>query len=101
VIPPRFKSNPCARHARVSGAKYVELAGDDHVIQEGDADAILDEIEIFLTGVRRGPEPDRVLATISHFRQLLTQFSGVAIPVERVNELVSDCRGQGGGRTAN
>jgi pimeloyl-ACP methyl ester carboxylesterase len=50
--------------ARIRGAKYVELAGDDHVIQEGDADAILDEIEIFLTGVRRGPEPDRVLATV-------------------------------------
>ena len=50
--------------ARISGAKYVELAGDDHVIQEGDAEAILDEIEIFLTGVRRGSEPDRVLATV-------------------------------------
>ena len=30
----------------------------------GDADAILDEIEEFLTGLRRGPEPDRVLATV-------------------------------------
>ena len=28
------------------------------------ADVILDEIEEFLTGVRRGPEPDRVLATV-------------------------------------
>src|SRR5262245_29454397 len=50
--------------AHISGAKYVELAGNDHSILEGDADAILDEIEIFLTGVRRGPEPDRVLATV-------------------------------------
>jgi class 3 adenylate cyclase len=30
----------------------------------GDVDAILDEIEEFLTGVRHGPEPDRVLATV-------------------------------------
>jgi pimeloyl-ACP methyl ester carboxylesterase len=50
--------------SRIRGAKYGELAGNDHVIGEGDADALLDEIEIFLTGVRRGPEPDRVLATV-------------------------------------
>ena len=30
----------------------------------GDADPVLDEIEEFLTGVRRGPDPDRVLATV-------------------------------------
>lgn len=30
----------------------------------GDVDAILDEVEEFLTGVRRGPEIDRVLATV-------------------------------------
>ena len=29
-----------------------------------DADTIVDEVEEFLTGVRRGPEPDRVLATV-------------------------------------
>ena len=30
----------------------------------GDTDAVVDEIEEFLTGVRPGPEPDRVLATV-------------------------------------
>ncbi|MGQ0570986.1 MAG: adenylate/guanylate cyclase domain-containing protein [Armatimonadota bacterium] len=49
---------------RIVGAKYVELSGDDHIPWVGDQDAILDEVEEFLTGVRRGPEPDRVLATI-------------------------------------
>jgi pimeloyl-ACP methyl ester carboxylesterase len=49
---------------RISGAKYVELPGDDHFLFCGDADADLDEIEEFLTGVRRGPEPNRVLATV-------------------------------------
>jgi len=51
-----------ARH--IPGAKYVELPGVDHLPFVGNADAILDEIEDFLTGTRRGVEPDRVLATV-------------------------------------
>lgn len=49
---------------RIPGAKYVELRSDDHLPFAGNSEAILDEIEEFLTGVRRGPEPDRVLATV-------------------------------------
>lgn len=49
---------------RIQGAKYVELPGPDHFAWVGDVDAILDEIEEFLTGARRGQEPDRVLATV-------------------------------------
>jgi class 3 adenylate cyclase len=49
---------------RIPGAKYVELPGNDHLPWGEDADAILDEIQEFLTGVRHGPEPDRVLATV-------------------------------------
>jgi pimeloyl-ACP methyl ester carboxylesterase/class 3 adenylate cyclase len=49
---------------RIAGAKYVELDGIDHVPWGGNADAIVDEIEEFLTGVRHGAEPDRVLATV-------------------------------------
>lgn len=48
----------------ISGARYVELPGGDHFPWTGDFDAICDEVEEFLTGVRRGPEPDRVLATV-------------------------------------
>ena len=48
----------------VPGARFVEVPGADHSMWTGDATAILDEIEEFLTGVRRGPEPDRVLATV-------------------------------------
>jgi class 3 adenylate cyclase len=48
----------------IPGAKYVEFPGDDHLPWGVDADAILDEIEEFLTGERHRPEPDRVLATI-------------------------------------
>ncbi len=49
---------------QIPGAKYVELPGDDHLPWVGGHEAILDEVEEFLTGVRRGPEPDRVLATV-------------------------------------
>jgi class 3 adenylate cyclase len=45
-------------------AKFVELPGTDHLAWVGDADAIVDEIEEFLTGVRQIPEPTRVLATV-------------------------------------
>ena len=45
-------------------AKYVELPGSDHIFFGSDADAILVEIEDFVTGVRPAPEGDRVLATI-------------------------------------
>jgi class 3 adenylate cyclase len=49
---------------QIPGARYVELSGGDHIPWGEDADAIVDEIEEFLTGVRHGPEPDRVLATV-------------------------------------
>jgi class 3 adenylate cyclase len=49
---------------RIPGAKFVELPSTDHLPWGADADAILDEIEEFLTGERHGPEPDRILATI-------------------------------------
>jgi class 3 adenylate cyclase len=50
--------------SRISDARFVELPGSDHLMWAGDAGAILDEIEAFLTGVRRGPAPDRVLTTV-------------------------------------
>ena len=48
----------------ISGAKLVEVPGDDHVLYAGDTDRVIDEIEEFLTGIRRGPDPERVLLTI-------------------------------------
>jgi class 3 adenylate cyclase len=49
---------------RIPGAKYVELPGDDHLPWIGDADAMLGEIQEFLTGARPTLEPDRILATV-------------------------------------
>ena len=79
----------------ITDAKYVELPGIDHFPTAGDADAILDEVQEFLTGVRPRPEPDRVLATIlftdivgstqraaelgdSRWRDLLDSYYGLA-----------------------
>ena len=50
--------------AQIPGARFVELAGDDHLPYVGDQEAVLGEIEEFLTGVRSTPEADRVLATL-------------------------------------
>ena len=49
--------------ARIPGARFVELTGDDHVPFD-DPDQILDEVEEFVTGVRPVPPTNRVLATI-------------------------------------
>jgi pimeloyl-ACP methyl ester carboxylesterase len=49
---------------RIPGARYVELTGVDHLPWAGDPDAVLGEVEEFLTGGRSLPEPDRVLATV-------------------------------------
>jgi pimeloyl-ACP methyl ester carboxylesterase len=50
--------------AHIAEAKYVELPGADDLYWVGDAGRMLDEIEEFLTGVRPGPRPDRILATV-------------------------------------
>ena len=49
--------------ARIPGARFVELEGDDHspVVR---SDEILDEVEEFLTGMRPAPSSNRVLATV-------------------------------------
>lgn len=65
--------------AKIPGAKLVELPGSDHHPWAGDVDAVVDEIEEFLTGVRHTPEPDRILATVL--------FVDIAGSTERVSQL--------------
>jgi DNA-binding SARP family transcriptional activator/class 3 adenylate cyclase len=48
----------------IPGARVVDLPGNDHLPWEGDREALLDEIERFLSGVREEVEQDRVLATL-------------------------------------
>jgi class 3 adenylate cyclase len=63
----------------IPGARYVELPGGDHVMYAELADLAIAEIREFLTGVREGPEPERLLATV-----LFTDLVG---STERAEEL--------------
>jgi class 3 adenylate cyclase len=47
----------------ITGARLVEVPGSDHLFYVGDGDAIIGEIEEFLTGARH-VDTDRVLATV-------------------------------------
>jgi class 3 adenylate cyclase/pimeloyl-ACP methyl ester carboxylesterase len=49
---------------QIDGAKYVELPGADAYFLFGDSDAIIDEIEEFLTGIRSGADGDVVVSTV-------------------------------------
>jgi len=60
-------------------AKLIELPGEDHWPWAGDLDRACEEIEEFLTGARRAPEPDRVLATV--------MFTDIVSSTEQAAEL--------------
>jgi class 3 adenylate cyclase len=49
---------------RIPGAKLIELPGGDNMYSLGDSEALLGEMEEFLTGQRHRTEPDRMLATV-------------------------------------
>ncbi|HEV7586174.1 MAG TPA: adenylate/guanylate cyclase domain-containing protein [Solirubrobacteraceae bacterium] len=70
------------RHSRylaehIPDARYVELDGADSFPFVGDSDAIIEEIEEFLTGVRTGGEIDRALLTVM-FTDIVDATSRVA-----------------------
>jgi len=52
----------------ITGAKYVEIPGTDHLVWVGDIDRVVDEIEEFVSGAQASARPadgaDRVLATL-------------------------------------
>jgi class 3 adenylate cyclase len=64
---------------RIPGARLVELPGADSLPSAGDSDALLGEIEEFLTGGRRGAERDRALLTVL--------FSDIVASTEHVAQL--------------
>src|SRR6266851_981725 len=66
----------------IAGAKYIELPGEDHLLQALPPDLLdlfLDEFEEFVTGMRHRPDPDRVLATV--------MFTDIVRSTERAAEL--------------
>jgi pimeloyl-ACP methyl ester carboxylesterase len=75
--------------AHIPGARYVELAGIDHVPWAGDAEAVLGEVEEFLTGSRSVPEPDRVLATVMFTDLVGSTQRAVELGDARWRELLS------------
>jgi pimeloyl-ACP methyl ester carboxylesterase len=48
----------------IPNARFVELSGADHNIEAGDSDAVVRQIEDFLTGTAPAPNLDGVLATL-------------------------------------
>jgi class 3 adenylate cyclase len=51
--------------ARIPGARFIELAGEDHIPWVGDSQALLELVEEFLTGGVQGTgDFDRVLASV-------------------------------------
>src|SRR5262249_25678582 len=63
----------------IPNAKYVELPGEDHLYYVGDSDAVLNEVQEFLTGARDVLQDDRVLATVL--------FADIVGSTERAAEL--------------
>jgi class 3 adenylate cyclase len=64
---------------QIPGARFVELPGDDHLPWAGDWQALVGEIEEFLTGERGIADVDRVLATV--------MFTDIVGSTERAAEL--------------
>ena len=73
---------------RILGATYVELPGPDHFPWVGDMDAILDQVEEFVTGARGSPELDRVLATVMFTDIVGATERAVALGDRRWRELL-------------
>ncbi len=72
----------------IPGCKYVEFDGIDHLPFVGDQDAILDEIEEFLTGMRQAETIDRVLATVLSIRIISLPNSGETDLLKRASVFV-------------
>jgi class 3 adenylate cyclase len=74
------------RHGRylaehIPAVRFVELEGSESLYTVGDSEAILGELEEFVTGARQEREPDRVLATV-----LFTDIVGSTEHAARVGD---------------
>jgi class 3 adenylate cyclase len=61
LLPVRFAEHLAEQ---IPGGRYFELPGQDHLFFTEDQDALLDEVEDFLTGALVSREPERRLATV-------------------------------------
>jgi class 3 adenylate cyclase len=74
---------------RIPNARFVEFPGADHSWWTQDRDAILDEIEELVTGMRPAPEPNRVLATVLFTDIVGSTERAAALGDRRWRELLS------------
>jgi hypothetical protein len=74
----------------IPGAKVVELPGDVYFPYLGDQDAVLDEIEEFLTGVRPVAPRSRVLATLLFTDIVGSTATAVKVGDRRWRELLEN-----------
>jgi hypothetical protein len=81
-------------------ARFVELPGDDHLPFVGDQDAIVDEIERFLTGTRTRAQPNQVLATILCASAAPSPHASNGAATARLHGLVNAEAHRFGGRVA-
>jgi pimeloyl-ACP methyl ester carboxylesterase len=72
----------------IPDARLVELDGEDHLFFTGDSEAILDEIQEFLTGARSMPSPERVLSTVLFTDVVGSTERAVDLGDERWRELL-------------
>jgi pimeloyl-ACP methyl ester carboxylesterase/class 3 adenylate cyclase len=75
---------------RIDGARLVELPGIDHLPFVGPADAVLDEIEAFVTGVRPARSTGRSLATVLFTDIVDSTARAVALGDRRWRELLAE-----------
>jgi pimeloyl-ACP methyl ester carboxylesterase len=78
---------------QIPGAKYVEYKGEDHVPWAGNVDAVLGDVEEFLTGARQVTEPDRVLATVMFVDIVRSTEKASEIGDRKWRELLEDFYG--------
>lgn len=76
----------------IPNARFVELPGEDHLPFVGDQNAILDEVEEFLTGVRHRIEPDTVLATVLFTRIVGSREHEARLGESRWQDLIARLR---------
>jgi pimeloyl-ACP methyl ester carboxylesterase/DNA-binding CsgD family transcriptional regulator len=75
----------------ISGARFVELPGADHLPFVGDQAAIITEIERFLTGASPRTEPQSVLATVVRL-DVAHESSGTTFPNGRLTGYEDETR---------
>ena len=85
---------------QIPTAKFVELPGDDHLAWIGNADALLAEVQEFVTGERPIIEADRVLATVLFIDIVRSTQRATAIGDSRWRDLVDDYQRQVGKEVA-